>query len=278
MRLPLGTIDVSESGGTTTLIARRGEERERIGSVAMTLAEAVGLLGGSVSDTPSGRFEPGQQILWRYRRVVEVATVISDDDNGLAARIPSQSARLHAVPADGRGTREVPLGERFVQPWTTAETRWRGPGITRAVPHGKPWSVWFFPDGEGQPQGVYVNLELPHQRLMVPGEPAETLTEDLVLDLWIDAAHPGNEDIWLKDADELDAAVAQGRFTPEQGDAIRALADHAVEELLAPGAWPLAHGWTQWPAPEGYEAPLALPDCAAVDAARQRSGTTSFDG
>jgi hypothetical protein len=228
------------------------------------------------ADADALRFAPGAAILWRYGRYVETARVVRDDERGLVAWIPSGSARLVSVPADGRSPREVPLEERFSVPWRIEESHWHGPGVVRVAPAGKPWSVWFFRSEDGTPEGAYVNLELPHRR--IGGEDAGIFSRDLILDLWIDAGHPGSEDIWVKDADELVAAVQQGRLTAEQADAVRALADHAVHEFAASGAWPLDEQWDVWQPAAELDVPVRLPASAAMDAARARSGLTSLEG
>ncbi|WP_052460432.1 DUF402 domain-containing protein [Microbacterium gorillae] len=253
MRLPIGTRDVSASGGTVELVGRRGEGWAPVSSGELSLAEAVTLLAEEVPETVDAaapdapRFSPGEVVLWNYRRVVEVARVIRDDEHALVVWIPSGSGRLESAPADGRRTREVSLEERFTVPWVMAESTWQGPGLVRVAPHGKPWSVWFFRDPDGGPGGVYVNLELPHRRAAATGdEPARTFSRDLVLDLWLSLENPGSEDVWLKDADELDAAVTQGRYSAEQREAIRTIADAVSREVLAPWGRPLAEGWESW--------------------------------
>ena len=139
--------------------------------------------------------------------------------------------------------------------------------------------MWFFRDSNGDYSGTYVNLELPHRR---PGEgdpmPLRTHTCDLVLDVWMEAEPAGDEDVWLKDADELDAAVEQLRYTGRQRDAVRALADHACRELFRDWAWPMDEGWQQWqPTPE-LDTPITLPDNEIVAWARARHGVDSLDG
>ncbi|MFC4137108.1 MULTISPECIES: DUF402 domain-containing protein [unclassified Microbacterium] len=292
MRLPLGSADVSASGGSAVLTGRRGEPWSDIASLPMSLADATALLEDSdlaaahadpaflsavpSDDTDAPRFAPGAPILWRYGRYIETARVIRDDERGLVVWIPSGSARLVSVPADGRSPREVPLAERFSVPWRIEEAHWRGPGVVRVAPAGMPWSVWFFRSSDGTPEGTYVNLELPHRR--TTGENAGVFSRDLVLDLWVDAGHPGSEDIWVKDADELEAAVQQDRFTAEQADAVRAIADHAVREFVASGGWPLDERWETWTPSEEIDVPVQLPAGAAMDAARRRSGSTSLEG
>ncbi|WP_194419604.1 DUF402 domain-containing protein [Microbacterium abyssi] len=292
MRLPIGSTDVSASGGTVTLIGRRGERWQDVSPHEMSLSSAVSLLETSGHDgahldpsfedaVPSGgddapRFTSGQEILWRYGRYIEAARVVRDDARGLVVWIPSGSARLEPVPADGRRHRDVPLGERFRTPWVMAESTWTGPGILRVAPTGRPWSVWFFRRPDGGPAGAYVNLELPHRR--IAGAAPGIFSRDLVLDVWIGAENPGTEDVWLKDADELAAVVEQGRFTAEQADAVRAIADHAGHGFIVPGAWPLDEAWELWSPDTGMDAPVPLPETAAVAAARQRSGRSSLEG
>ena len=292
MRLPIGSIDVSASGGTAELIGRRGDEWNRVSDSEISVDEAISLLDAGAqdgahvdparqqavlsADADAPRFATGDTILWRYARHVETARVIRDDARGLVVWIPSGSARLESVPADGRRTREVPLEERFAVPWVIRESTWTGPGVVRVAPTGRPWSVWFFRHADGTPNGAYVNLELPHRR--VTGDVGGIYSRDLVLDLWVDAGHPGSEDIWLKDADELLAAVAQGRFTAAQAEAVRALADRAGQEFIASGDWPLDEGWESWMPDTAMDVPVQLPVNDAMVAARARSGPSSLEG
>ena len=289
MRLPIGSTSVSNSGGTVTLVARRGEGWTPVAASPMPIDQAVALLhedAGAAVDVPADaiasdaadapRFAPGETILWRYSRNVEMARVVRDDERGLVVWIPSGSARLEAAPADGGRTRDVALEDRFSVPWVMREATWTGAGIVRVAPAGSPWSVWFFRSEDGTPEGVYVNLELPHRR--VAGGERAVYTRDLVLDLWIESEHAGSEDVWLKDADELEAVVEQGRISPEQAEAVRALADHASEELIVTGAWPLDEGWERWSPDAATDAPIPLPDTAEINAARARSGRTALEG
>ncbi len=284
MRLPLGSLDVSESGGTVRLIGRRGAGWASVGDDSLSLHDALDLLDRREVDDPAGRddavrFAPGETILWCYRRVVETARVIRDDDDALVVWIPSGAERLDAGPADGGHVRDVALAERFSVPWVMREGAWRGPGLVRVAPRAAAWSLWFFRDADGEPAGVYVNLELPHRRIPASDDgPGTVHTHDLVLDLWVGAEHPGSEDVWLKDADELDAAVEQGRFTAAQADAVRALADHVGRSVLEPWASPLGEGWEAWRPDAAMDAPLALPDCARVTRARARSGARADEG
>lgn len=292
MRTSIGTTGLSASGGSVTLIGRRGEGWQCIASSVLPIDAAVELLevdgyvgahvdpafGDAVASAAAEapRFASGELIQWRYGRNIEAMRVVRDDERGLITWIPTGSERLESVPVDGRRPREVPLAERFSSPWMVQDAIWTGPGIVRVAPTGRPWSVWFFRDDAGSPAGAYVNLELPHRR--VGGEAPGVFSRDLVLDVWIDAAHPGSEDVWLKDEDELAASVEQGRFTAAQAEAIRVLADHATDEFIATGAWPLDEGWDRWQPDAALDLPAVLPDTAGVAAARLRTGATFLEG
>ncbi|WP_431841454.1 DUF402 domain-containing protein [Calidifontibacter indicus] len=288
MRLPIGATDVTPSGGNVTLIGRRAQGWHRVGP-ELSLDDALAIIGSFLpTDLPGGSLraagapaflEAGREITWHYRRSIDTARVVRDDERGLVAWIPAGSARLGAAPASGGHVRDVALAERFRTPWVMRESTWHGAGVLRVAPTDRPWSVWFFRDPDGTPSGTYVNLELPHRRPR-QGDPlpARTHTSDLVLDVWMDALPDGDEDVWLKDADELDAAVDQLRYTSEQRDAVRALADHACRELLRDWSWPMDEGWQHWqPTPE-LDAPITLPDNEIVAWARSRRGCDSRDG
>ncbi len=205
--------------------------------------------------------------------------MVRDHERGLVAWIPSGAQRLGAVPASGGGVRDAPLAQRFCTPWVMGASTWHGPGVLRVAPTGRPCSVWFFRESNGDYAGAYINLELPHQRPRADAtSTARTHTSDFVLDLWVDASPLGNEDVWLKDADELDAAVDQTRYTLEQRDAVRALADHACRELLHEWSWPMDEGWQDWQPSAELDAPISLPDNEIVTWARARSGGSSLGG
>lgn len=290
MRLPIGSTDVSASGGTLTLIGRRGDGWQSVASSEMPMDDAIAALDqhddahddaafdeavlSSEPDAP--RFARGESILWRYGRHIEAVRVIRDDERGLVIWIPSGSSRLEPGPADDRRHRDIPLDERFLEPWVMREKTWTGQGVVRVAPAGKPWSVWFFKREDGVPAGVYVNLELPHRR--VAGEFASVFSRDVVLDLWIDAEHAGSEDVWLKDADELDTVAKQGRFTPEQAEAVRCLADHAGHDFIIDGAWPLDEDWAHWTPDAEMDVPVPLPSTPQIESAKRRSGTSSLEG
>ena len=213
---------------------------------------------------PSGGppyWDAGQVFTWHWGRSAEVLRVVRDDERGLVSWLSAGSEVMVASPLDGKGLRDRPLAERVTVAYEMRLRTWRGPGILRVAPTGKPWSLWYFWDEGGTFQGHYVNLELVHER-PVDGSP-RVHTRDLTLDLWLE-----DGDVWLKDADELEAAVEGGRSTPEQGDVIRAIGAFAAHELGHLGGWPLDEDWESWRPPSGWDEALALPDLAPVLAAR----------
>lgn len=201
-------------------------------------------------------FEPGAVFTWHYGLSADVLRVVRDDARGLVAWLPSGSELLASVPAAGGSLRDLPLDQRFSGPRRMQVRRWQGPGILRIAPTGRPWSIWYFTDDDGEFEGHYVNLELVHRR---PVAATRVHTRDLILDLWLE-----NDETWLKDADELEAAVTAGRYTRGQGALVRDLADQARRELIDPHAWPLDEGWEAWRPPDGWDAPLALPASLAL--------------
>ena len=186
-------------------------------------------------------FAPGTVVGWYRGAVPTVLRVVRDDERGLVGWLPPGSEVLVAVPRDGKGMRDRPLAERVSVEYDMGLRSWRGPGVLRIAPSGRPWSVWYFWNDEGGFEGHYLNLELPHER-PVSGEP-RVHWRDLALDLWLEGDLDA-PDVWLKDEDALDAAVEEGgRYTAEQGAVIRAIGDQVRHALVAPRAWPLDEGW-----------------------------------
>ena len=248
---------VTDSGGTMTRLT----EPPRAVVPDLSLLEPLRSTpydgpGRAAGDPPY--WEPGQVITWHYGDWADVLRVVRDDPRGLVAWLPAGSQRVVAVPVDGRGLRDRPVAERSDVERVLQVAAWRGPGIVKIAPTGVPWSVWYFTDGAGTFEGHYVNLELVHER-PTDGSP-RVHSRDLILDLWLEAARR-----WLKDADELDAAVAAGRFTSEQGGVVRAIAEDARARLIEPGAWPLDESWEAWRPPDGWDAPLALPPAVLAE-------------
>jgi hypothetical protein len=207
-------------------------------------------------------WQPGTTIQWVYEGTgrhsskpnVRPMTVVRDDEAGLVAWLAPGTPLIKPVLTDGRETRLAGPEGMFTEDRVLKLDIWRGTGILKVSPTGKRWSVWHFWAEDGTFNGWYVNLEAIHRR-----DTAErrTSTVDYVLDLWVT---PDRTVEW-KDEDELEGAVATGRFSAEEAD--RIIADgHAAEKEIATWASPFADAWHEWQpnptwrlpeAPTGYE-------------------------
>ena len=245
---------VSDSGGT--MVRLTGPSRPARPDLAVL--EPLRLEAGEPT-RPAGTapyLEPGEVVGYRYGYFAALLRVVRDDARGLVCWLPAGSEQLTATPRDGRGLRDRPLVDRarlFVErDFDLVVKPWRGPGILRVVPTGVPWSLWYFFADDGAFEGHYVNLELPHHRAADGGP--RTFTRDLTLDLWLDA----DGSLWLKDEDELEAAVTSGAYSAPQAAAVREAAEQARHDLVAPRAWPLDEGWETWRPPAEWDAPLTF--------------------
>ena len=249
---------VSESGGTMQRLTGAAAPRE----VDLSVLEGERNHGADWSPAGDGHFGAyGDVVLWRYGRSIDPMRVVRDDERGLVAWLAEDTEQLAWQPADGRSNREVPLAERVAVERAPVISRWQGGGVLRVAPTGRPWSVWLFWEDDGSFAGHYVNLELPHTR-----RDGETATRDLTLDLWVEPSGA----TWLKDADEVDAAVAGGRYSRALADEIHAIAEWARAEVVEGSSWVLDEEWTTWRPPSDWTAP-SLPDSDDVRVARSRT-------
>lgn len=219
------------------------------------------------SDTPSpyGRpmtWTPGTHIHWRYRRgeghpeTTRPVTVVRDDENGLVAWLAPGTPLLRPVLADGRPIREAPLEQRFRLPRRVVRDVWHGQGVLKIAPRGRPWSVWVFWDDDWALRSWYVNLEDVHRR-----DERGVVTRDHVLDLHV---NPDRSVEW-KDEDELEAAVAAGRFTEAEAAGLHATA-RDVAGLVESWEAPFNEGWEHWRPDPGWPVPeLAEPEFPAPE-------------
>lgn len=212
---------------------------------------------------PSGEppyFPAGSQILWRYHRpgfanrlAVRPMTVVHDDAAGLVAWLAPGTPVTRPVLPDGRGIREAPLLEREIGRAIKLDV-WRGTGILKIAPTGVPWSVWVFWDDDWNHLFWYANLEDVHVR-----DEVGILTQDHTLDVVI---RPDFATEW-KDEDELEAAIANGRFT--EADAATFKADaRAVEDVVGRRGVPFRELWQDWRPDPSWPLPQ-LPDGTHVD-------------
>lgn len=251
-------VQVSGSGGTMQRLTGAATSR----AVDLALLEGLRLAEGDGPWSPAGArpfLAAGDVVQWRYGRRCDPMRVVRDDERGLVAWLAADTETVSSAPADGMALRDKPLAERFLGERVATLAAWRGGGILRIAPTDRPWSVWVFHEEDGSLAGHYINLELTHRRSGV-----ETNTRDLVLDLWLE---PSGE-LWLKDDDELEAAVVAGRYDAAQADEIRAIAEWARTDLVEGRAWPLDDEWTTWRPPSGWTVP-PLPDTPVVAEARR---------
>ena len=251
-------ITVSESGGTMQRLS--GGARARPVDLAVLEQERNVGVGDDWRPAGSGPFlSAGDPVMWRYGRSIDPMRVVRDDERALVAWLAEGTEQVGMAPVDGRLLRDVPLAQRFGVERGPVLRRWNGTGVLRIAPTGRPWSVWVFWEDDGSFAGHYLNLELTHRRR---GD--QTATRDLTLDLWLEP----DGTLWLKDADELDAGVAGGRYSPAMADEVRAVAEWARAELVEGADWPLAEEWTTWRPPATWTTP-PLPDTALVAEARR---------
>lgn len=253
-------VQLSDSGGTMQRLSGAAAQRDVDLGLLSTLRLAE--TERPWAQAGVGPFLPaGAVVQWRYGTRCDPMRVVRDDHRGLVAWLAPDTELLSSAPDDGVALRDLPLAERFLGERVPTLGRWRGGGILRIAPTDRPWSVWVFREDDGTLAGHYVNLELPHRR---HGD--ETNTRDLILDLWLEPSGA----LWLKDADELGAAVEVGRLTPEQAAEIEAVAEWARAELVEDRDWPLDEEWTRWQPPADWSLP-PLPDSPLVRAARATS-------
>jgi len=175
----------------------------------------------------------------------EPMTVVRDGADALVAWLAAGTPVLRAVRADGLGKR---ADKRTL---FTAETVqdagvWTDYDVLRIAPTGRPWTVWvLFTEHTGEFAGWYVNLEARHVR-----DDDAVYTRDHILDLMIEP----DRTMARKDEDELELAVAQGRFDAATAAAIEADTAEA-EAVVTDWGPPFCDGWEQfrpdpdWPIP-----------------------------
>jgi hypothetical protein len=195
------------------------------------------------------RWAPGDVILWCYRREALPVRVVRDDDV-LAVWVAPGTQFLTALPADGRGLRDRPLEERFTCARVMALAEWFGAGVLRIASPGDFHSSWLFRKHDDHEAfwGWYGNLEAPLQRSAIGVH-----TQDHVLDVWCD-----EHGVHWKDEDELEAAVATGRFTAAQASDFRAHGEKVFAAMQS-GEPPYDGSWLDWRPDPSWSLP-ELPD------------------
>ncbi len=155
----------------------------------------------------------------------EIAVLcIEDTDDLLVTYIP-EGAPIRFPPG--------PFGPH---PWLGKE-RWHGHGTLMLQRPDDWYAVWVFWSGPKREfRGWYLNLQEPFRRT-----PQGYDTQDLELDIWL----PREGGYELKDDEQLEQRVEEGRFTTEQVRATRAEASRILRELESDGRW-WSDTWSEW--------------------------------
>ncbi|WP_328750238.1 DUF402 domain-containing protein [Streptomyces sp. NBC_00285] len=216
--------------------------------------------GGAVRAVEAGTstsfWEPGSQILWRYREnsgahfhIVRPVTVVRDDEDLLAVWLAPGTECVKPVLADGTSVHAEPLESRYTKPRTVQRDHWFGTGVLKLARPGLPWSVWLFWEPGWQFKNWYVNLEQPLTRWAGGVD-----SEDHFLDI---SVHPDRSWRWL-DEDEFGQAQRDGLMSPELAGQVRSAGRSAVEVIRAWGP-PFSDGWPDWRPDPSWSVPI-LPE------------------
>jgi uncharacterized protein len=207
-------------------------------------------------------WSPGTEILWRYRRArsdvetVRPMRVVRDDAAGLVAWLAPGTPVLRPALADGAELRSVPLRERFDSRHgrATRLDTWHGQGVLKVAPARAPWSVWVFWSEPWEFRGWYINLEDPLERI-----DHGVVTQDHVLDVVV----LPDRTTQRKDEDELDSAIAGGRYSAAAAECFRRDAA-AAEDVVRRWGSPFCDGWKDWRPDSGWPIAQLPPELIAL--------------
>ncbi|MFF5340828.1 DUF402 domain-containing protein [Streptomyces althioticus] len=188
-------------------------------------------------------WEPGAQILWRYREnggarihIARPVTVVRDDSELLAVWMAPGTECVKPVLADGTPVHREPLATRYTKPRTVHRDRWFGTGVLKLARPGEPWSVWLFWEPGWRFKNWYVNLEEPLVRWAGGVD-----SEDHFLDI---SVQPDGGWHW-RDEDEFAQARRDGLMDPPLARRVREAGRAAVAVIDAWGP-PFSDGWENW--------------------------------
>jgi hypothetical protein len=204
----------------------------------------------------AGFWEPGTQILWRYREnagehfhIARPVTVVQDDADVLAVWLAPGTECVKPVLADGTPVHVEPLETRYTKPRAVQRDRWFGTGVLKLARPGEPWSVWLFWDPGWEFKNWYVNLEQPLARWAGGVD-----SEDHFLDI---SVHPDRSWHW-RDEDEFAQAQRDGLMDDRLAEGVREAGRRAVEVIRAWGP-PYCDGWQRWRPDPSWAVP-SLPE------------------
>ena len=182
--------------------------------------------------------------------------VVRDDAAGLVAWLAPGTPVLRPTLASGAELRSVPMAERFDAGRHGRAIRldaWHGQGVLKVAPMDVPWSVWLFWSEGWEFRGWYVNLEDPHERI-----DHAIVTQDHILDIVVEP----DRTMQRKDEDELDSAVAIGRYSAAAAERFRGNAA-AIEDVVRRWGSPFCDRWEDWRPDPGWPIPQLAPDLVA---------------
>ncbi|MCZ7416755.1 cytidylyl-2-hydroxypropylphosphonate hydrolase [Streptomyces sp. WMMC897] len=198
---------------------------------------------GETGRNPDGHWNPGQQILWRYRangedypHICRPVTVVQDTPELLAVWMAPGTPCVKPQLADGTPVHREPLATRYTKPRTVTRCRWFGAGVLKLARPGDPWSVWLFWEPGWRFKNWYVNLEEPRHRWSHGVD-----SEDHFLDIEV---HPDRSWRW-RDEDEFAQAQRAGHMDAAQAERVRAAGRAAADAVRAWGP-PFTDGWEHW--------------------------------
>ena len=161
--------------------------------------------------------------------------VVHDDPELVALWLPV-GTRMKRPVSDGR-----PIRGQADREWELYDHTWHTSSQLGLIRWGRAHSVEVLWDESGEFLGWYVNIQEPLRRSALGFE-----TDDLILDVRV---APDGSWAW-KDQDELEEAVARGRFTEDDARSIRAEGERVVEERPWPTGWEDWRPDPSWPLPE----------------------------
>jgi hypothetical protein len=204
----------------------------------------------------TSRWQPGDRILLRYVRNGQVsfaypATVVADDESGVMLFLQAGSPMKRRVQPDGTPIpRDMPYAERAAIPDAVGDTTWRENNALVILRENVAHDIrLFWRASDGTFRGWYVNPIDPPRRTPIGFD-----TADHILDLVV---HPDRTWAWKDERDFADA-VAWGRFTAAEAEAVRAEAARLIPDIEA-GRWPFDGSLVAWRPDPGWPIP-AMPE------------------
>ena len=203
--------------------------------------------------SPAPHWQPGNQILVRYRRRGPVSyaypvTVVHDGPDHTALFLRAGTPIKRRVMPDGTPfQRRLPYAEAVQLPLRVGDGVWGHNHALILLREGDAHDIrLFWGEVDWAFRGWYVNLQRPVTRV-----PTGLDTADHVLDIWVE---PDGRWSW-KDEDEMATAVELGRFTAGEAAAIRAEGERVIAAIEA-RKWPFDTSLVDWRPDPSWPVPV----------------------